>query len=490
MKTTKNKIFKFLALLPFCVFLSGCDVLEQEPQSILEIESFYSTGSEAEMGLVGVYNRFFAEAHIVGTFMILDISSDDLTTPPPRFGYLLENRDEMSALNNDGTTGYFNAPWVTIANVNLLIEKVSELPPTAFVGETTANENRKDEILGEAYFIRGVSYYYLAMLWRNVPLILEFPEGPLPQDNQVPNSTQEQVLAQAKADLMLAASLLPDVLTQFTPHERRGRASKAAANAYLSRFALMENNWQSVVDMSNEILSNTQYKLVDPWTRLFLNEQNSNEAILEIQAERSPGFFNMGIHGWFYGGGQFKATPDAVAQFEKPLKDARYEFTIHNNGNSLKFMPVPLWADAGIERANLTMIRLAEIYFNKAEALNELNYDLYKQDVLDILNEIRARAADPSFQNRLRPTAPVGTTGIPPLTLAELDTQDKMRQAIRAEKRRELMFEGTRWLDLLRWDPVYAMDVVNTTHPGRLYLPIPENEITVNNGVLQQNPGW
>ena len=287
MKTIKNKIYKFLALLPFCVFLSCCDVLEKEPQSILEIESFYSTGSEAEMGLVGIYNRFFAENHIVGTFMILDISSDDLTTPPPRFGYLMENREEMSSLNNDGTAANFNASWITIANVNLFIEKVSELPPTAFVGETTANANRKDEILGEAYFIRGVSYYYLAMLWRHVPLILEFPEGPLPQDNQVPNSTQEQVLAQAKADLVMAESLLPDVMVQFTPNERRGRASKAAANAYLSRFALMENNWQAVVDMSNEILSNSQYTLVDPWTRLFLNEQNSNEAILEIQAERS-----------------------------------------------------------------------------------------------------------------------------------------------------------------------------------------------------------
>jgi hypothetical protein len=490
MKTIHNKVYKFLAILPFCVFLSGCDVLEQEPQSILEIENFYSTGSEAEMGLVGVYNRFFAEAHVVGIFMILDISSDDLETVPPKFGYLIENRDEMSSLNNDGTGANFNASWTTIANANLLIEKVSELPPTAFFGPTTANDNRKDEILGEAYFIRGVSYYYLAMLWRNVPIILEFPEGPLPQDNQVPNSTQEQVLAQAKADLVMAESLLPDALTQFTANERRGRASKAAAKAYLSRFALMENNWQSVVDLSNEIIANKQYRLVDPWTRLFLNEQNSDEAILEIQAERSPGFFNMGIHGWFYGGGEFKATQDAVDQFEKPLKDARYEFTIRDNRNTLKFLPVPLWVDAGIERANLTMIRLAEIYFNKAEALNELDYELNKVEVLDILNDIRARAADPAFQNRLRPAAPVGTTGIPPLTLAELDTQDKMREAIKAEKRRELMFEGQRWLDLLRWDPVYAMDIVNTTDPNRLYLPIPENEITVNNGVLVQNPGW
>lgn len=490
MKTIKNKIYQLVASAALLTFVPGCDVLEQEPQSILEIDSFYATGSDAEMGIIGAYNRLFAENHIVGTYMILDMSSDDLTTVPPKFGYLIENRDEMSPLNHGTTESYFRAPWVTIANTNLFIENVNQLPPTAFTGATAGTGNRKAEILGEAHFIRGVSYYYLAMLWRNVPLILDFPEGSLPEDNQVPASTQAEVLAQAEADLRIAEASLPDAMTQFSVNERRGRASKWAAKAFLSRLKLMQNNWQEVVTLSNEIINSNQYSIINPWTRIFLNEQNSNEAILEIQAERSPGFFNMGIHGWFYGNGEFRATDDAVAQFEKPLKDARYEFVIKDNKVTSKFLPVPLWADAGIERANLTMLRLAEIQFNKAEALNELDYDANKQQVLDILNVIRARAADPAFNNRFRATAPVGTTGIAPLTLTDLDTQEKMRQAIRQEKRRELMFEGQRWLDLLRWDPTYAMDIVNTTDPGRLYLPIPESEVTLNNGVLSQNPGW
>ena len=490
MKTLKNKFYQLIAFVAAFTCLPGCDVLEQEPQSILEIDAFYATGSDAEMGIIGAYNRLFAESHIVGTFMILDMSSDDLTTVPPKFGYLLENRNEMSSLNHGGTEGYFRAPWVTIANTNLFIENVSQLPPTAFTGATAGTGNRKEEILGEAHFIRGISYYYLAMIWRNVPLILDFPEGSLPEDNQVPSVSQAEILAQAEADLRVAEASLPNAMTQFPVNERRGRASKWAAKAYLARLKLMQNNWQEALTLSNEIIASNEYSLVDPWTRVFLNEQNSSEAILEIQAERSPAFFNMGIHGWFYGNGEFKATDDAIAQFEKPLKDARYEFVIKDNKATSKFLPHPLWADAGIERANLTMLRLAEIYFNKAEALNELSYDANNQEVLDILNMIRARAADPAFNNRFRATAPVGTTGIPPLTLTDLDTQEKMRLAIQQEKRRELMFEGTRWLDLLRWDPNYAMTIVNTTDPDRLYLPIPESEITLNNGVLSQNPGW
>src|SRR5690606_6211586 len=118
-----------------------------------------------------------------------------------------------------------------------------------------------------------------------------------------------------------------------------------------------------------------------------------------------------------------------------------------------KFLPEPLWADAGIERANLTILSLAETYFNKAEALNETDYDTHQVEVLNILNMIRERAKDPAFSNRFRPTLPPGTDGILPLTITDLDTQEKMRQAIREEKRRELMFEGLRWLDILRWDP-------------------------------------
>lgn len=485
-----HRILKPITLVPLVFCLSTCQVLEQEPQSILEIDAFYATGADAEMGLIGAYNRFFAENHIVGTYMLLDMASDDLTTVPPKFGYLVENRDEMSPLNHGGTETYFRAPWVTIANVNLLIERVSELPPEIFTGATTANDNRKNEILGEAHFIRGVSYYFLAMMWRNVPLIVDFPEGSLPEDNQVPNSTQEEVLAQAEKDLLFAEANLPNALTQFSANEQRGRASKWAAKAFLSRLRLMEENWQAVVNLSNDIIGSQQFSIINPWTRIFLNEQNSQEAILEIQAERSPGFFDMGIHGWFYGNGEFRATPEAVELYEKPQKDVRYEFTIKDNNVTSKFLPHPLWADAGIERANLTVIRLAEIYFNKAEALNELDYEANKQEVVDILNLIRARAGDPNFQNRFRPDVALGTTGIAPLSLTDLDTQEKMRQAIRDEKRRELMFEGQRWLDLLRWDQEYAMQVVNTTNPDRLYLPFPESEIVLNNGVLVQNPGW
>src|SRR5690606_25631893 len=97
---------------------------------------------------------------------------------------------------------------------------------------------------------------------------------------------------------------------------------------------------------------------------------------------------------------------------------------------------------------------------------------------------------DEDFVNRWYSTAPIGTTGIPPLTLAEVDTQEKMRQAIRDEKRREMMWEdGLRWIDLLRWDKAYAMEITNASSEDQLYLPIHTDEI-LRNPMLEQNPAY
>ena len=498
-------MYRLAALLPLFTIASSCEVLDQEPQSIISTDEFYTSGADAEIGLIGAYNRLFRESHIPESWMLLDINSDDLTTRAAGvYGYAWENRSLMSPTQNANTESAFIAPYVTIANANLLIDRLKEIPEGTFVGPTVgANGNRKQEVLGEAHFIRALSYYYLTMLWGDVPLVLEFPQGALPEQNAVPSSTQEQVLAQVVEDLKVAEANLPNSFSQFSADERRGRASKWAAKAYLARIRLWEKNWQEALKLSNEIINSGQYSLANPWTRIFLQEANSPEAILEIQAERGPQFFNMGLQGWFYGNGEFRATPEALEQFrtveEEPsglLKDVRVEHSIRydenaaNNRRVYKFMPQPLWAEGAVERQNLTVLRLAEIYFNKAEALNELNFEGNKQEILDILNMIRARAEQDVFVHRFRPTAPNSTIGIPPLTLADVPTQAAMRQAIQEEKRRELMFEGIRWIDLLRWDPQYAMQIVEASNPNQLYFPIPETEIIRNNGVLAQNPGW
>lgn len=151
----------------------------------------------------------------------------------------------------------------------------------------------------------------------------------------------------------------------------------------------------------------------------------------------------------------------------------------------------------GVTRSNV-MIRLAEIYLNYAECLNEAeNTQTARDEAARYVNAIRYRA------------------GIPDLTSAQTNSQSSMRDAIRAERRVELAFENFRAWDTRRWKiaeqtdgtPLMGMNVdkgenlqdINfyertviekRVFPQKFYLwPIPDDEI-IRNKACVQNPGW
>ncbi len=140
-------------------------------------------------------------------------------------------------------------------------------------------------------------------------------------------------------------------------------------------------------------------------------------------------------------------------------------------------------------------MRLAEMYLDYAEALNE--YDPSNPDILIYLNKIRERAGIPGYGE--------GDLDIPA-------SQDDMRIAIHKERHVELAFENVRYFDVRRWlvaeetlgGPKYGMDINATEEPNfynkvvfetrvfeqRHYLwPIPQDEIDSNPNIIQ-NTGW
>lgn len=158
-----------------------------------------------------------------------------------------------------------------------------------------------------------------------------------------------------------------------------------------------------------------------------------------------------------------------------------------------KFVPAENWRDAG-GRTTIPYLRLAEIYLDYAEALNE--YDPGNSDILTYLNLIRERAGIALYGEDLPTPA----------------SQEEMREAIRKERRVELAFESVRYFDVRRWKiaedvlagPFHGMDIDaldeadfynKTVFEQRVFnknhylWPIPQDELNSNTS-LKQSPGW
>ncbi|MBC9796556.1 RagB/SusD family nutrient uptake outer membrane protein [Sinomicrobium weinanense] len=131
--------------------------------------------------------------------------------------------------------------------------------------------------------------------------------------------------------------------------------------------------------------------------------------------------------------------------------------------------------------ANVVLIRYAEVLLTYAEAKNELNGP--DTSVYEALDRIRERA------------------GMPPVDRNLYNTQSKLREAIRNERRVELALEGHRYMDIRRWEiaPEVMKDIKNiknTTAQSRIWddklylMPVPQSEIDLSEGILEQNPGY
>ncbi len=150
------------------------------------------------------------------------------------------------------------------------------------------------------------------------------------------------------------------------------------------------------------------------------------------------------------------------------------------------------------------IIRLADLYLMKAEALNEY-YDAPTEEVYNAINLVRERAGVPNVQDVWADASIVKTVN-------KHRTKEGMRDIILQERGIELAFEGSRFFDMVRYKravmefsaPIWGWKYTGTTGADFFNLevkqtrrftitdqlwPIDLNEINTNSNLVQ-NPGW
>ena len=484
----KNVIFK-IGIIIVVFFTTSCEkTFNKELKTEVSTANFYKNSNDAEAGLLGCYNKTL-QWDVYGKILFhSDIASDDIQWFVPG-GDLehLEKRNLLLPTNGEISTlwgGCYNA----LATINLLLDKVPSIPDDKFLPIV-----RKKEILAEARGLRAYIYWHLVQLYGGVPLVLSFPTSTDRTVNQIPRNTADEVIAQIKTDLVIAEADLPvkSVNPLLQPDQNlinsKGRITKAAAKNLSIRILMTEKKWAEAAAKAQEIIAFNEFIVNPKFVAIFrANDggQNTKESIWESQSVEQPGQFdNTGVLKYFYTGppklGATQSLYDSYGDGNNT--DVRKEQSMYRQTN-----PVFIYAQkyknfySNDPNDNYILMRYAEVLFNRAEALNEIAYP--NPEVLQIINQFRARAEDATFRFG-------ATTGIPAKTFADVPTQAAMRQLIYEEKRREMTQEGLRWFDMIRRDKATAAAAVNVSNLNKLLYPIPQGEID-KNPKLAQNTGY
>jgi hypothetical protein len=445
------KINRLLILALLSLGLFSCKkFLDVEPREYASDELTIIDKNSAETALNGTYRALAATNYYGTTFQFAiylqggDLGWGDSRTVNREF---IQNNVRS---DNEEVANVWNAIYKTINQANHVIAKVPQVTDAQFSAEARA------KIVGEAYFIRALSYFDLARTWGGVQLVLS-PTTELSEKNGIPRSSLDQTYAQVLSDLEEAEKRLP--LTT-----NRVRATRKTVWALKSRYYLYRQEWAKAEEYASLLLTDaSNYTLLKPYGAWFSNNEiGTRESILETayssvipnthrNAWQPPA--KGGIRSWF-----------PLDKFVSLINDPQ----IGGNRNVLIAQtPAGLWYGNLYYRNPAVdpsyILRIAEQYLIRAEARAQLDNP---EGALADLNAIRDRAG-------LEPSPAV--------------TREEILLAIENERRFEFAFEPHRWYDLVRTNRAAA--VLNLSDPNKYVLPIPISQLIID-PALKQNPGY
>ncbi len=518
-----KKYSKYLILCVLAVALIpiSCEdgLLDQVNTNTVSTGTFWANPSDVSLAVNGMYhpitNTFFW-GRIVHTGAML--RSDVFNVRP--FG----PNTAMSTLQGEAgasrwSTEIWQEPFKAIFRANAVLENTNE--------SNVSDAATRNGFLGQAYFMRAFSYWYLVNLYGNVPLVTNTAQSA--DDFFPPQAAISEVWAQIVADFTQAESLLPEVWATGDI----GRPTSGAATGFIGKSHLYQGNWAEAEAAFDKVISSGLYTLL-PAAQYMDNftetNENNSESLFELQflgqdafawGVDIPGTGNMGnfhidyappskspdqshyVNTWVrdlfeangetvrrdatlaydYAGSTGYGGVDFATDFASELELAANEEM--EGVYSRKYAGMDIGVRDNVDflgtnvGTNWRIIRYADVLLMAAEAKNEQGKT---GEAEGLLNQVRERAQ-------------VATkTGL---------DQAGMRQAIIDERVLELTGESHRFFDLVRWglaDDYMGATSLHGDHPKSLsggtfeagkdeYIWIPVSELSANPN-LSQNPGY
>lgn len=453
------------------VMLSSCsdDFTDLNPVSNRNVSQFYNTASDFETAInasyaglqnYGVYNRAY--------WLLFEMRSDNTDQGPDATG-LAKQFQEINAFTEDPLNEQVTAAWINsykvIANSNTILDRIES---------AEFEETLKNEITGEALFLRSLMYYNLAIAFGNIPLQLT----PYDQGEELTQVSADEVYKQLILDLTEAEEDLP---VSYSGDEV-GKATKGAAATLLAKIYLTTSQNSEAEAVLRRIINNYGYELRDNYANIWgVENENNEESIFEVQFigggigqgsaftnDFSPSAFLQTGQGF----GRNRPTEYLINSFS--TNDLRFEPSIGTSyinaqGQTTeanyvkKYISNPQTEnDSGL---NFIVFRYADVILMLAEAIGE------SPEAYGLINQIRQRA---------------GLEDVNENTPGTFDAK------LLHERQLEFTFENHRWADLKRFGmekQIFedAEDGVVEPEDVRELFYIPQRELDINPNFIQNN---
>ncbi|HJQ12822.1 MAG TPA: RagB/SusD family nutrient uptake outer membrane protein [Gemmatimonadaceae bacterium] len=461
------RINKLLLVLS-AVGLSACsNTLDVPPTSSISSEVAITDAVGARAALQGAYAGL-QQAGLYGHDLVdwTEVLSDNARWVGTFDDYGDADQHLLRSDNFRAETIWDDA-YDEINRVNQIIAQVPNL--------SDLETGEKNEILGEAYFLRALTFHDLVKLFGNTTTLgvaLQLtPVASAAEANEATRATGAATYTQILADLAQAKQLITAGRSQTR------QASLGAVSAIEARVRLYQQDWAGA-EAAAAAVEAMGYSLAPTFSDLFdATGSNTPEDIFRVtftptQAQSASFYYLPKALG-----GRYEVAPTTAIDNTLRTTGIIAAFDPASAGNIANYHPTDLRGQYSISRAgtrtyaakfrnpagdeDLHVIRLAEVILIRAEALAMLNR---VPEAIAEYNRLRVRAG-------LAPD---------PTTL----TQAEALAAIARERRLELAFEGDRWPDMIRTNTG-----LTNIPAAQTLLPIPQSELDVSPN-MEQNPGY
>jgi starch-binding outer membrane protein, SusD/RagB family len=518
-----NKHIENILLLTCLISLVSCnDWLTLLPEDSIVEEEFWENSSQVETVVMACYRYLQEDDAMQQMIWWGEMRSDNVVAGSSA------STDEKNIMNANILSSNSITKWDSFYKVINICNKVIEKAPEVAKIDLNFRDDELKSYLAEAITIRSLCYFYLVRTFGDVPLILTSSSSDA-IDYNVPQTNEADVIDSLISDLTVAKVYAP--IEWDSEKANKGRVTKNAvrsllADIYLWKGAINEASnkttayaaYQNCISLCDEIMVDKSTELEffsgnEMFNKVFYSGY-SKESIFELvfSNDSKPnngtstlyGNTNKGKNPHLKSNSTLSTIFNIHKKGDMPDYDFRGKDFIESGTNNIfKYEGQSPRSDfesgtyayrSSGSQADWIFYRLSDAYLMKAEALAQMaqtEEEIHK--VINLVNVTYKRAC--SEDSEVKDS----------IDYSEISSASDAQKLVLEERRREFLFEGKRWFDLVRkvrregsttsaWDLLekkYDADVTliksKLSMVGAWYLPINQSQMTINPNLHQND---